>query len=413
MKYIKNVLVLFIVFFVSINVLSAKDFIDLYSKNAILYNLNDNTVLYELNSKDRVKIASLTKIMSAIVAIENVKDVNSKVTITYKSLEGLAEADASVAGFQVGQQVTYLDLLYGALLPSGADAVHALAINIAGSLENYVKLMNDKAKTLNLKNTNFTSVTGLDETNQYSTVEDVAELLKYALKNKIFKEIFTKRAYTTTNGLVMNSTLVYYGSQYNQSTRNILGAKTGYTDEAGLCMASISNIDDMNLLLVTTGASASNQRIYQIKDAYNVYDYYDKNYKEMAVVEEGDLLTEIMTKYDRREYIDFYASESVEKILPEAATEDDITLEYAGISLLTPDNKVGSKLGIINVMYKGDVIDTINVMLNEEIHFNIFRFIKENWIFFIMGLLVIVLSYLRIVKIKKRKKSYKYKSYYN
>ncbi len=410
MKFLQKTILLVIVFFISINSIYAEGFIDLYSKNAILYDLNDNTLLYELNSKERIPIASLTKIMTSIVALENIDDVNSKVTLTWKAFEGLIESDASVAGFQVGEQVTYLDLLYGALLPSGAEATQALAIYTSGSIEEHIKLMNDKAESLGLKNSKFSSVTGLIEINQYSSVEDIATLLKYSLKNEIFKEVFTHKSYTASNGLAMYSTLLFYGNQYNVSTKYIKGAKTGYTEAAGLCMASISNLNDMNLLLVTAGASSLDNRIFQIKDAVNVYEHYKNNYKEMVIVEKDQLLVSIKTKFDKREYIDFYAQEELVKLLPKETELEDIEIEYDGEVLLTTKSEVGSKLGIVNIIYEDEVIDSIDIILNEKVNFNLFRYIKENWIICIIIALVLIIAWFKFKQYKRRKKlKYRYK----
>lgn len=411
MKILRKIIFLILIFFISINIVFAKEFVDLYSKNAILYDLNDNSLLYELNSKEKIPIASLTKIMTTIVALENIEDVNKKVTLNFKVFEGLIEADASLAGFQVGDQVSYLDLLYGTILPSGAEAAQALAIYTSGSIQEHIKLMNEKAENLKLKNTKFTSITGLNEVNQYSTVEDIAILLKYSLKNEIFKEIFTDKTYTASNGLKMQSTLLFYGSQYNVSTKYIKGAKTGYTESAGLCMASISNTGDINLLLVTAGASSLNNRIFHLKDAMNVYEYYKDNYKMMKIIEEDQLLISIKTKYDKREYINFYAQEEIVKLLPKETTLDDIEIKYEGVNLLTTKSKIGSKLGVVNIIYEDEVIDSIDIMLNEKINFNLFRYIKKNRIICIIIVLSIIIVYLKYLQYKRRKKiKYRYKS---
>ena len=122
MKKIKILLLLFIMMF-TINV-HAVEF-DLNSNHAILYNLNDNSVLYEKSSQEKTSIASMTKIMTAIVAIENIDNLDAKVKLTYADFSGLAAANASVAGFRSGEEVTYRDLLYGLMLPSGADAAQS------------------------------------------------------------------------------------------------------------------------------------------------------------------------------------------------------------------------------------------------------------------------------------------------
>ena len=138
-------ILMMILIFSNTKVLAKEDF-TLHSKNAALYLLNEDKTLYQKNADEKISIASLTKMMTAIVAIEHIKDFNQKVTITSDIFYGTEEL--SKAGFVVGEKVSYYDLLYGALLPSGGEATNALAINTAGSIKKFVGWMNDKAKEL-------------------------------------------------------------------------------------------------------------------------------------------------------------------------------------------------------------------------------------------------------------------------
>ena len=173
MKYL--IIFLFLLIPININAL------EINSEHAILYNMNEDMVLYEKDADTRTYIASLTKIMTTIVAIENIDNMNEYVTIPYEALDGLIEANASVAGFRLGQKVTYKDLLYGILLPSGADATKTVAYYIAGSEDNFVDLMNKKALDLGLTNTHFGTTSRLDTDNHYSTVGAMSIILQYAL----------------------------------------------------------------------------------------------------------------------------------------------------------------------------------------------------------------------------------------
>ena len=170
MKKIFNLL-LIIISFSFINVY-AQDF-EISAQNVILYNLNDNTVIYEKNSEERVSIASITKIMTSIVALENIDDLNDYVTITQEDFNGTV--GYSKAGFNIGDKVTYEDLLYGILLPSGADAVNAVVNNTLG-YDKFIIAMNDTAKKIGLENTSFENPIGKDNENNYSTAKDVAKM---------------------------------------------------------------------------------------------------------------------------------------------------------------------------------------------------------------------------------------------
>lgn len=204
-KKIISFILFFFLFIVSINA----DELNLISDKYILYNMNDHNVLIEHNSDEKTQIASLTKIMTTIVAIENVKDYNKKITITKEMFNDVAW-DVATAGYKVGDKVTYNDLFYGAILPSGADAVNALAYTVFENYDDFIKKMNEKAKQLGLKNTKFSNPIGLYDENNYSSAKDVSTLLIYALKNTKFKEIFTTKNYTSTNGVKMKSTIESY-----------------------------------------------------------------------------------------------------------------------------------------------------------------------------------------------------------
>lgn len=251
----------------------------LNSSNAILVRLIDNTVLMQKNSEEKIYPASLTKMMTTIVAIEKLHDLNEKIKLTKSMFEGLYEADASMAGFQPGEEVRAIDLLYGVMLPSGAECCIALADHIAGSEQNFVKLMNQKAEDLGMKNTHFENTTGLHNENHYTTVKDIAILLSNALQNDTFREIFTTFRHSTlpTNkhpgGITFYSTMYERLGNQNIIDGKILGGKTGYTDEAGLCLASLAKVGKQEYILITAGAKGDHQsEQYNIINALAVYN---------------------------------------------------------------------------------------------------------------------------------------------
>ena len=182
-------IVIFIISFIFINNVYA---LDLNSKYAYVYNVKEDKVMYEKDSNKEIKVASLTKIMTAIIAIENIDNINKEVIISARDYRDYPEY--AVAKFNIGEKVTVKDLLFGALLPSGSEAVNALVRVTTDSEEEFIKLMNEKALELNLKNTHFSNPIGKDD-NNYSTMSDIARILEYALSNKIFKEILVYRSF--------------------------------------------------------------------------------------------------------------------------------------------------------------------------------------------------------------------------
>lgn len=256
---------------------------NLYSSNAILIRLKDDAVLMEKNSGEKIYPASLTKIMTAIVAIENLSDLNVEVNLADSMFEGLYEADASMAGFLPGEEVRAIDLLYGVMLPSGAECCIALADHIAGSEQDFVKLMNRKAEKLGMKNTHFENTTGLHVENHYTTVKDMVILLRYALQNDTFREIFTAFRYFVppTNkhpdGVTLYSTMFEGLGDQSIIGGEILGGKTGYTGEAGLCLASLARVGEQEYILITAGAKGDHySEQYNITDAFAVYNSIGK-----------------------------------------------------------------------------------------------------------------------------------------
>jgi len=252
---------------------------ELNSPYAVLIRLTDNTVLMQKNSGEKIYPASLTKMMTAIVAIENLPDLNEKVKLASSIFKGLYTADASMAGFQPGEQVRVIDLLYGVMLPSGAECCIALADRISGSEQDFVQLMNQKAEELGMKNTHFENATGLHDKNHYTTIEDLAVLLINALKNDTFREIFIAFRYSIppTNkhpdGVTFYSTMYERLGDQNIINGQILGGKTGYTEQAGLCLASLAEVGKQEYILITAGAKGDhNTKQYNIIDALAVYN---------------------------------------------------------------------------------------------------------------------------------------------
>lgn len=250
----------------------------LYSPNAVLMRLDDGAVLYEKASGERIYPASLTKLMTVLVTLEQFDDLDYTVTLPETIFERLDATGASTAGFLPGERLTLRDLLYGCMLPSGADAALGLAWANAGSEENFVARMNEKAAGLGMDHTHFVNATGLHDPDHYSTVTDMAVLLQEGLKNPDFWELFTTFYYQTgpTNrhpdGLCLSSTLNSLMDADGQDGTAILGGKTGYTEEAGLCLASLAQRGGREYIAVTAGAPGSHETSsYHLKDAFWLY----------------------------------------------------------------------------------------------------------------------------------------------
>ena len=358
-------------FLLCLGIINASE-VNLNSKNYILYNLNDNTIIDAKKENKKASIASLTKIMTAIISIEKVKDLDKEVTITSQMVSGIPW-DVMKFGFASGETVTYRDLVYAAMLPSAADAVYSLEISISGSEKSFVKLMNEKVKELGLKDTKFANGVGLYDDNNYSTAYDVAQLLQYALKNKTFKKIFTTREYKMTNGKTLTSTLKRYSEKMNEDISFIKGSKTGFIDESGYCLASIAKLKGVEYLFVSLNAD---QTPNHIKDHIKEYKYFANNYGYKEIINTKDKLFTLETKYVKENYIDIYSPVSKEVYLKNDFKKEDLVFEYDGIKEQTFFNK-NNYLGHMVIKYNDEVLSEFDVYNNTKLHFDTMEYIKE------------------------------------
>lgn len=217
---------------------------DISSDYAILIDLENNTVLASKKGDEKMYPASMTKMMTLIVAAEHAENLDDTFEMTTAITDPLFLENASVAGFLNGEQVTLRDLMYGLILPSGADCAVALALYTAGSEAAFADMMNEKVAELGLKNTHFMNPTGLHDENQYSTCHEIALILEYALRDDFMRTVLSTYKYTTEktpqhpDGITLYSTMQsrMYGNE--APGMFVLGGKTGYTTEAGNCLAS-------------------------------------------------------------------------------------------------------------------------------------------------------------------------------
>lgn len=367
--------------------------LNIQSKNAILYNLTDGEIIYEKNSGEKIQIASLTKIMTALIAIENIDNINKQIVITKEDLKGIPEQNLVAAGFTVGEIVTYEDLLYGLLLPSGADAASAIARNTS---DDFIKLMNDKAKELKLINTRFNNPIGLDDENNYSTVEELLTIFKEALTKEEFKKIITSKEYTTTDGkLTFKSTIQRNAKKYGIEVPYIEGGKTGTTDGAGLCLASIAKDENINLILITAKAPYDKKGPHHIEDAKTIYDYYIKKYNNQKIVDKTKSFKKIKTKYIKENYVKLYPEKDIIKYLPDNYKKEDIILKYKGKNIIKYNDK--GKIGTLKIYYKNKLLDTQNIMIKRKYKFSLKKYIKDNLMIISIIIILLIIMIKRVI----------------
>ena len=219
--------------------------VNISASSAIL--ISDENIIYEKNAYKKMPMASTTKIMTAICAIENT-NTNMPIRVDDKAV-GI---EGSSIYLEKGEIITLKELIYGMMLNSGNDAATAIAIAVGGSVENFCKMMNQCAKKIGAINTNFTNPSGLYDENHYTTACDLAKITVYAMKNPLFKDIVSRKSMKISKS---------YGVRYLKNHNKLLntydgciGVKTGYTKKCGRCLVSSAERGSKTLVAVTLNA---------------------------------------------------------------------------------------------------------------------------------------------------------------
>ena len=256
------------------------------ANTAILVDADTNEIVAGYNYEKKIYPASLTKILTLLVAAENIQDMDATYKFTSDDIDPLIEDNASRAGFEADETVTMEDLLYSAILVSGADGTTGLANAVAGSEEKFVELMNAKIQELGLTGTNFVNASGLHNKNHYSTAIDIAVLTKAAMDNETCRKVLTTTSYTTSktkqhkDGIELTSIIAqriegYYidcdGDGEADDGISIEGGKTGFTDEAKYTLSTILDDNGHTYICVTT---KSKDELKSVEDQIAIYEKY-------------------------------------------------------------------------------------------------------------------------------------------
>ena len=248
------------------------------SSYALLVDLDDNTIVSQKSAYDRINPASMTKILTVLVAAEHVTDLDDTYTITKEITDFSYSHDCSAVGFLDEETVTVRDLLYGTILPSGGDAAAGLACYVAGSMDAFVDMMNEKLAELGLSDTaHFTNCVGLYDENHYCSIYDMAMILKAAVENDLAREVLTAHTYTTSateqhpEGITISNWFLRR-IEDKDTKGTVVCAKTGFVAQSGNCAASYEETDSgKHYICVTANAHSSWRCIYDHVAVYQEY----------------------------------------------------------------------------------------------------------------------------------------------
>ena len=337
------------------------------SRYAIVLEKNSKTILYGKNEYTKTKMASTTKIMTAIVVIENT-NLNEIVEISGKA----AGTGGSRLKIKKGDKITVKDLLYGLMLRSGNDAAVALAEYVGGGIEGFAILMNNKAKQLGMENTNFVTPHGLDSEEHYTTPYELAIVTDYALKNEIFANIVrTKKCNILINGISRN---ISNTNELLGNLNGVYGVKTGFTNGAGRCLVTSIKRNDLDIICIVLGADTKKIRT---TDSVKLIEYTFSNFKNI------NLRTKIEDEFQKWENINF-GRINIEKGIQNVInlkleeynletypiknnTENNIKINIdANLNLIAPVN-INTKIGELLVVYENKEILKVGILTDSNI----------------------------------------------
>ena len=341
--------------------------LNLDSRIALIYDRASGRILYEKNGNKQTPMASTTKIMTAIVVLEN---ANLKDTVTIDSKA--AGIGGSRLGLKKNDKITVNDLLYGLMLRSGNDAAIALATYVGGSTEGFAEMMNNKAKELGLTNSHFVVPHGLDNEGHYTTAYELAKMADYALKIDKFKEIVSTKSTTICiNGYfkAINNT-----NQLLGSVAGVYGVKTGFTNGAGRCLVSSCKRDDLDIITVIIGANTTKQRtadtIKLIQYAYknfeviNIKEIINKKFEQWQAINQG----RIYVNKGIRNHVELYLEEiKYENMAVRKEDVDKIEIEVNCIFYLEAPVDIKQIIGNLKILMEGKEIEVLNIYNSEKI----------------------------------------------
>ncbi len=333
-------------------------------KSAILIEPKTNTVLYEQDADEKLPIASVTKIMTMLIILEKVDAGELKLTDIVTASPNAESYGGSTMFLEVGEQFPVSDMLKGIAVASANDGCIAMAEHIAGSEENFVELMNKRAKELGMTNTNFANCNGLDDdvdaTIYHSSARDVAIMSKELIKHeKIFD-------YTTiwTDSLRDGKFLLANTNKLIRNYSGATGLKTGSTSKAGCCLSATANRDGMELVSVVLGADSTKTRF---DAARTMLDYGYRNYKLKKLSKKGDFVEEIPVLWGEKDRVSAEESKDYYLLLNKSDNKE-ITENIKIDNKIFAPIKKGDKLGTITFICDNKELNTIDLVASEDIN---------------------------------------------
>ena len=337
----------FIVSIISTNTHSvyASVLIDTVAKGMVVIEGNTNTILYSNNCDMQLPMASTTKIMTALICIENCDNLDEIIVVSDNSV-GI---EGTSIYLKYNEEIAIIDLLYGLMLASGNDCAMAIAMHIAGSEDAFVELMNNKVDELNLQNTHFSNPHGLDEDDHYTTAYDLAIITAYAMKNADFRNIASTKRYTIDSTNVSEPRYLKHKNRLMFEDDNCVGVKTGFTDNAKRCLVSAYEYDGMMIISVVLNCQP------MFEECDRLTNLVKENYVMKQFVKPYSYVSSVEVNSSDKNQVGLITIRGFE--IPILKSElEYYSVEYDLPETITAPIELNEPLGSVVVLYNSDVI---------------------------------------------------------
>ena len=361
----KKIFLIIFMFFISLTIVHANDKNNNIpnARNGLLIEASSGKILYEKNKDERVAVASMTKMVAQIIILENIESGNLKWDEVITASSNASGMGGSQIYLQTGEKMTVRDLMKGITMASANDATVALAERIAGTEDNFVKLMNEKVKKMGLKNTVFKNCTGLDEDGHYSSAYDMAMIAKELLIHEQILEFSS----VYEDYLRVNTSNKFWLVNTNKLVRFYDGAdglKTGFTDAAKYCMAVTAKRDNMRLIAIVLGEDSGKVRN---KETMELLDYGFNLYKVDLIKTKDDKVDSIKIDKANKKEISIYPKEDITIL----GKKSDVSLNYdieVKVNDVNPPVKKNSVVGKIIIKSGNKNIMEVDAIVKEDIN---------------------------------------------
>ncbi len=385
---------------------------EIKAEAAFLINPSTNTVIFEKNADTRMYPASTTKIMTAYLALVKL-DLSKELTASATAVD--IDRDGSNMGLSQGEVLTGKQLLESLMIHSANDAANVLAEAVAGSISEFVDLMNTTASELGMKNTHFANPHGYHDENHYTTARDMAILAQKAMENETFAEMSkmtslvipptnkykTERIFRTRNALINPYSDI--SLQYRFAT----GIKTGHTSDAGYCFVGSAVRNELDLISVVFNSPNFNQ---SFKDTKALFEYAYSKYRMRIVIKGDEIASTCKVRWALgKDHLVLKTTDNVKALLPrDTYTAELLKSEFIINDKITAPVKEGETLGKANFYYDGELVATADLIASRSVARNIlkqvFSYLLNGWFLTALGLLVIVILYNKAVTSRRRKR---------